>query len=295
MLVNARAGRGAARLQDAIEDALKAAGVRAEVRLVEPDALDAELTRLVEAGAPTVAVAGGDGSLRTAAAALGGSETALAVIPAGTLNHFARRYGIDSLKAAAQALARGAVERVPVGVANGHVFLNTATFGLYADVVARRERLRPWLTKWPAAAVSLALRLARPHWVEVMIETEQERHPRRTPLVWVGVGRRSFPFVHRADEPRHQPDLEIIIPRPRNHAEILTLLLRLCIRIARRKRPAEDSAIEVVHARRLVIHSARPIGVTLDGESFRWSAPLHLGVQDDALKLVLPASEMAEE
>jgi diacylglycerol kinase family enzyme len=268
---------------------MEAEGVRAEVFRVEPHELGTALERLVERGVPRVAVAGGDGSLRTAAGVLAGSGTALAPIPAGTLNHFARRYGIDSLDAAARALAHGRLERVPVGVANGQVFLNTATIGLYADVVRRRERLRRWLGKWPAAALALALRLARPHWVEVTIEAEGERHPRRTPLVWAGVGRRSFPFVHEADEPRRRPDLEIIIPRPSNRVEILGILLRLFFRIVRGERPAEDPALEVVHARRVVIHAAHPIGVTLDGETFRWHSPLHLGVQDDALWLVLRA------
>lgn len=275
-------------MRDEIERALEAEGVRAELLLVEPCELDAALVRLAEQGVPRVAVAGGDGSMRTAAGALVGREIALAPIPAGTLNHFARRYGIDSLQAAARALAGGRVERVPVGLANGHVFLNTATIGLYADVVRRRERLRRWLGKWPAAALALALRLARPHWVEATLEAEGERHPRRTPLVWVGVGRRSFPFVHEAEEPRRRPDLEVIIPRPTTRVEILGILLRLFARIVRGQRPAEDPALEVVHARRLVIHAARPIGVTLDGEAFRWSSPLQLGVRDDALRLVLP-------
>mgnify|MGYP006186398131 CR=1 FL=1 len=50
------------------------------------------------------------------------------------------------------------------------VFLNTATFGVYAEVVRRRERLRPWLSKWPAAALALLLWLVRLRRLEVAAE-----------------------------------------------------------------------------------------------------------------------------
>src|SRR5689334_6473579 len=55
----------------------------------------AQLARTaVEAGAPLVGAAGGDGTLSAVAAALAGTKSALGVLPLGTFNHFARDLGI---------------------------------------------------------------------------------------------------------------------------------------------------------------------------------------------------------
>ena len=54
-------------------------------------------------------------------------------------------------------------------------------------------------------------------------------------------------------------------------------------------RPLEDGALEIVHARSLVIHSPRRVGLTLDGEPLRADAPLFVTVQEDALRVVIPS------
>ncbi|MDP9348847.1 MAG: hypothetical protein M3P24_06865, partial [Gemmatimonadota bacterium] len=169
------------------------------------------------------------------------------------------------------------------------VFLNTATFGLYADVVRRRERLRRWLGKWPAAAVAFALRVVRMRRLEVVLDVDGKRLYRKTPLVWVGVGWGSFPRVHEAPEWRRSPDLEIVVLRPRGRFGVVGLLLRFVRHLLRGQRPVEDPALEVLHARQVLIRARRRIGVTLDGEVLRARSPVFVAVQDEALRVVTPA------
>ena len=74
--------------------------------MVDPARLHDRLTEL--RGVPRIGVSGGDGPLQTAAAVLHGSGTTLVPIPGGHLNHFARRLGLDSPAAAAEAAAETA-------------------------------------------------------------------------------------------------------------------------------------------------------------------------------------------
>jgi diacylglycerol kinase family enzyme len=289
VLLNLGAGLGGSEAAGArITEALESAGVRAEIRALKPDDLLAALREAAESGAPTVGIAGGDGTLLAAAELLAGGSTALAPFPTGTLNHFSRRLGVADIEGAARALAAGHEGRVPVGLMDDRIFLNTATFGIYADVVRRRERWRPALRKWGAAAVSFLAAFVRMREVEVGIEVEGRYLHRRTPLVWVGVGWGSFPFVHEAPERRSSPDLEIVVVRPRGRLGTLALLLRLGVHLSGRNGPVEDPALEILHARHLLIRAHGKIGVTLDGEVLRTRGPIFVAVQDEALPVIVP-------
>lgn len=289
VLVNPRAGRGGEAPIRRIEQALAEAGAVAAVEPVEAHLLEAELRRLAGEGIPAVGVAGGDGTLVTAASVLAGTRTALVPIPTGTLNHFARRVGIESVEQGAAAIASGRRLDLPVGIVDDRAFLNTATFGLYADVVRRRERLRRWLGKWPAAVVGFAGRIAGFRQMDLVLEVDGQRLRRRTPLLWVGMGWGSFPLVHEAQERRASPDLEIVVLRPRGRIGSLALMARLSVAIRSRVWPVDDPALEFLHARWALIHADHRIGVTLDGEIDRLSTPVFIGIQDEALSVIGPA------
>jgi YegS/Rv2252/BmrU family lipid kinase len=81
-------------------------------------------------------VAGGDGSMRDAAAGLAGSQTALAPVPAGTVNIFARELGLPhGLRAAIDAHLAGRIVRIDLGRADHSAFLLMASAGWDAGIV----------------------------------------------------------------------------------------------------------------------------------------------------------------
>jgi diacylglycerol kinase family enzyme len=106
-------------------------------------------------GVEVVVALGGDGTLNEAANGLAGTDTALAVVPGGSTNVFARTIGFvnDPIEATGQllpALTRpGATRRVGLGSMNGRYFLFNAGVGLDAAVIARVERRRT-LKRWAA-------------------------------------------------------------------------------------------------------------------------------------------------
>lgn len=129
---------------------------RAEVLEIGPDAGVAELLGgAARSGrAKALGVAGGDGSVAAAAAVALEHGLPLAVLPAGTLNHFARDVGLVTPEDTADAVVSGSAVQVDVADVNGTPFLNTASIGAYPEMVRRRDRLSGRMGKWLALTVA---------------------------------------------------------------------------------------------------------------------------------------------
>lgn len=107
-----------------------------------------------------VAVLAGDGTLNETADGIAGTATALAPLPGGSTNVFARSIGVvdDPVEAAEQlvrSLARRTLRRIGLGVANGRRFLFHAGAGLDAAVIAQVER-RSFIKRYAAHPVFVA-------------------------------------------------------------------------------------------------------------------------------------------
>ncbi len=106
--------------------------------------------RFVAEGEPVVIAAGGDGTLNEVVNGLKGSKTLLGVLPAGTMNVFAREMGIpfNSLEKALLVIERGFVQEVDLFEVNGAPFFQMAGVGFDAKVIEEtswesKKRLGP--------------------------------------------------------------------------------------------------------------------------------------------------------
>ena len=148
----------------------------AEYRVVESEGLGhagGEAQAAAQAGETVVAL-GGDGMVSCLAAALCGSVGALAIIPAGRGNDFARWLGVPGEPEAAVRLALEGPERlVDVGEINGTPFLCIASVGLDSDVNRFASQARFTRTKlaYPAAVLR-ALASWRPAGFQVVVDGE---------------------------------------------------------------------------------------------------------------------------
>lgn len=117
---------------------IEKAGVATSV--VVPDSIEAStkaLQEAVEGGRDVVFMAGGDGTLRQAARALGNTDTALAPIPLGTANVLAKELGIPrDWQEAIEAHLQGQTQAMDVGWAGDEPFLAMASIGWDAEVAA---------------------------------------------------------------------------------------------------------------------------------------------------------------
>lgn len=96
-------------------------------------------------GVDVVAVLGGDGTLNEAANGLAGTRTALAALPGGSTNVFARTIGLpnDPIEATGvllDAMEQGSIRPVGLGSVNGRYFLFHVGMGWDAAVVQQVEK-----------------------------------------------------------------------------------------------------------------------------------------------------------
>jgi diacylglycerol kinase (ATP) len=95
-----------------------------------------------EAGYEVVIAAGGDGTVSTVACQLLGSETALGVLPLGSVMNVARMVGVPrDVEGAAAVIQGGATRLIDVGEANGELFLEAANVGLNAAMFREADRV----------------------------------------------------------------------------------------------------------------------------------------------------------
>ena len=147
IIFNPAAGRGAAarRIPDLL-DAFRKVGITD----VLPTAAKGDEERLtlgaIEEGINSIVVAGGDGTCSRVANAILRSESdcALAVVPLGTGNDFAKTLGVNEMPAReiARLVAAGMMTRMDVGRIEQHHFLNSLGFGFVPSVLEATQHVR---------------------------------------------------------------------------------------------------------------------------------------------------------
>lgn len=121
---------------------VEAAGHSIEIETVSGSGLIAALEEARDGEAEVVLAGGGDGTISAAAAILMNSGKALAILPAGTMNLFARSLGIPlALDEAIAALAAGEKRAVDVASANGRPFVHQFSIGMHARLVDLRSKM----------------------------------------------------------------------------------------------------------------------------------------------------------
>ncbi|MCX4757228.1 diacylglycerol/lipid kinase family protein [Kitasatospora purpeofusca] len=97
--------------------------------------------RAVAEGADLLGVAGGDGTQAQVAEVAAEHDLPFLVVSAGTRNHFAMDLGLDrdDPSLCLDALTDGEELRVDLGMVSGRAFVNTVSFGVYAQIVQQPE------------------------------------------------------------------------------------------------------------------------------------------------------------
>lgn len=246
--------------------------------------------------ARVLAVVGGDGTVNAAARSALDHDVPLLVVPGGTFDHFARALGMESAAEAVAAYRAGRLGRVDVayvtpatgrpGGREEHVFLNTAGFGAYTELLDRRERLERRIGKWPALAVAAVRTLRHSEPVELVVDGRE----RRVWLAFVGncvYGSRGATPNWRARLDDGWLDVRMVatgrrVPRVRAVAAIMAGHLH----IVPGYRAWKAAALEV---------SSSDGGVRLarDGELTSLPAAVRFGKRTGALAVFCPDAAMA--
>jgi len=126
-----------------ITAAFTAAGHELNCQRVSGDEIEAALKKAAkDPKIEAIIAGGGDGTISAAAAIASKADKILGVIPAGTMNLFARSLGIPlDIEEAATALAGAKVRACDIATANGRPFVHQFSVGMQPRLVQNREKL----------------------------------------------------------------------------------------------------------------------------------------------------------
>jgi diacylglycerol kinase family enzyme len=177
-------------ISEKLDSLFSSRGMGARIRLARSGSDVVKMTRrALSERTPLIVAGGGDGTINAVASEVVCTDTALGILPLGTLNHFAKDLHIPlDLEGAAENIMEGRVARVDVGEVNGRIFLNNSSLGLYPSIVRRREKQQERLGrgKWPAFLWAAFMMLRRYPFLDVRLSTEDRDMVRRTPFVFIG-------------------------------------------------------------------------------------------------------------
>lgn len=294
LLVNSSASSVTPRGKVVIQKALAADH---DVTLAETNRRN-HATRLAQGAArdgyDVVVALGGDGTLNEAANGLAGTDTALAALPGGSTNVFARTIGLpnDPIEATAallDGLAAEKLEEVGLGQVNGRYFLFHVGIGFDAAVVEQVER-RAQLKRW--AGHPLFIYSAFTTWFR-----HYERHEPRfrvggTPS-YFSIVLNTNPYTYLGNRPL---DLvpEATLDRGLAVVSFRTLGFLPVVRAVGAALAGSDirrqKALEVrSDLERLVVEADQPFPYQVDGDYLGELDRLELVHVPAALRLVLPA------
>jgi YegS/Rv2252/BmrU family lipid kinase len=237
-----------------------------------------------DGGADVVMACGGDGTVNEVVNGLAGSRTALAVLPGGTANVWAKearipRQPVDAMRL----MAGGDMRTVDLGVAGERRFLLMAGVGFDAAVV--RDAGGPWKKRIGAASYVLAgLRRAVGHRSvpgRLLVDGDSPSDS----LYWLLVGNsRSYGGVVNITNKAQLDDgvLDVcLLPRGGLH-KLAWLLPWLLL-----GRHDGKGGLAYRHAREIEI-TASGMPVQVDGE-YIGETPIRIGILPGALRVIVPA------
>ena len=271
-----------------IEALLAAAGLAPRIELVDGPGIAVGAEQAVRAKAGLLVVGGGDGSVGAAAGALAGSRTALAILPLGTRNHFARDLGIPlDLEQAASIAATGRPRQVDVGEVNGRVFVNNSAIGLYPMMVIDRDRQRSRLGRGKRLAMLVAsLRtLARFGHYRLALTINERQAMIDTPLLFVGNNDYRLDLAARGRrESLEDGRLSVFVMRSKTRRGFIAAIAR-----ALAGRTRADDMVRLEGVERLLVASRRQrLAISVDGEVVGERPPLDYRLRKRALAVIAP-------
>jgi diacylglycerol kinase (ATP) len=286
LLSNPHSRRGASSVAPATE-ALNAAGIEVKPLQTKNAGDISDAISANAADAHGVIVAGGDGTMNSAAEALVKTKLPLGILPSGTANDLARTLGIpeDPRKAAA-IIASGHTRRIDLGSANGHYFFNVATIGLAADLASKltkQSKKRFGRLSYAIAAFKV-LTEARPFTAEIINGGEVTR----VKTFQIGIGNGRFYGGGMAVES------SALIND--GHLDLYSLEIDEVWRLAllmRKFRLGQHDVWEEVRTQRCTkfeVKTRKPQPVNLDGE-LKTQTPAHFEIHPKAVTVFAPEAE----
>lgn len=267
------------------------AGHELQCHVVNGDAvLDAIETFSADPDVDAIIAAGGDGTISSAAAIAHRSQKILGVLPAGTMNLFARALGVPAdIRLALQAIATGSVGKVDLAMANGRPFVHQFGVGIHARLVRIRNNMvyRSRIGKMLASLRAIAASALNPPRFEVEFEDGSGRQSRTVSGIAVSnnpLDDGPVPVAQRLDTGR----LGVYFAGTVTTRELIALVVDVLV-----GRWRSNPQVTELETESLVLHfpkRKREVHAVIDGELIELDRDVELTILPQALSVILPTS-----
>ena len=271
---------------DPLQDAAAAAGL--EVLPIHPELdVPALVASRLREGRSLFIAAGGDGTIHMVMQALVNTDATLAVIPAGTFNHFARDLGIPlGWPEALDVALNGETRQIDVGCINGRYFVNNISFGLYPEMVARREERGRDYPRWKARIYAGIATLRKYPHVTVILESEHHQEVVRTHVLLVSNNVYDLSRIG-IDAPRGRMTEGRLSVYWLPHLRRIALMKFVAHYLAGRVR--QTPGFRSFRTTRMRVQSSRPrLHLGIDGEVVEMEMPLEVTIVPSSLLIKVP-------
>jgi diacylglycerol kinase family enzyme len=288
VLLNPRAGTQDDAVVERVTEGFRRAGAgELEPQIVDGPSVRTAASEALARGSTIVVAGGGDGTVSSVASAIVGGDAALGILPLGTLNHFAKDVGVPlDLDEAIRAVVAGRSVRVDVADVNGRPFINNASVGMYASLIAERQAMqRLGRRKWFAHGLSAARVWRRYHRLHVLLGVDGRKRAVRTPFIFIGNNEYQLSGLDLGgrttlDAGRLHLCMAPGMPRHRVVQMILAAIFGDVCRL---------EGFESLIAAEVALDGGRArMRVSLDGEVMTLDSPLNFRIRPRALSVIVP-------
>jgi len=269
---------------------LEAAGHSVDIDVVAGEDIAATLEKTaLRRGIDVVLAGGGDGTISAAAALLMNNRKALAVLPAGTMNLFARGLGIpQTLDAALDSFANGEVIAVDMATANGRSFVHQFSIGMHARMVQLRQKMEfgSRLGKIHASVRAAWVTIKNPPVIKATLTIGEAEIATRAS--GIGVTNNLFGDGHLpyADNPAGGM-LGIYITVARQRRDLVKLFFDMA-----RGKWRDSEHVEIHQAERVILKiqsASRKLPAVVDGELVALERETTIRIHPGVLNVLIPA------
>jgi diacylglycerol kinase (ATP) len=245
----------------------------------------------VEQNLQVVIVAGGDGTINEVVQGLAGSETALGILPTGTVNVWALETGIPlDITKAREILVQGQIRRIDLGRVNERYFLLMVGIGIDGEVTLAVER-KP-LKRLGKLGYALAALWFGPGYLAFPVTIKLDSAPPiRTHALQIIVGNTQlyagtlkFTWQARCDDSL----LDLCVVHQRNLWGRLIVLRDFILRREQRRLWVRYNTFQ-----EMLLETPKPVAIQIDGDPAGYT-PVLFSVAPGALKVIVPTEVPAE-
>jgi diacylglycerol kinase (ATP) len=296
VIANPTAGRGkGARLIPKVDTLLRSLGVPHSLRICEgPDDPERLAGRAASEGAEIVAALGGDGQVGACANGVFGTRTALAVIPAGTGNDFARHMGLNRKDplGAVRLLSSPTFKAIDVAKVitpeRERHFVNVGGAGFDSEVNEHANKVRR-LRGTPKYIYSTFVTLARFVPGKFVVRVDGIEHSFIGMMLAVGNGSSYGGGMHVTPNARYDDGLlDVCVIQELPKWQFVKTFPKVFS-----GKHVGHSAVTMLRGRQIEISSERPFQVYADGEAVG-RLPATFSVLPAALRIVVPPDSQKE-